>query len=291
MKIAIAALAAVVAFGGESHDSGARVETWSQTRDGAIWTLTATVQETAGPRQLPGQLVRFTVRRNGKFLHSTLSFDGGRLAGMKWGFGGESWLKVEDLVPEAGPGWIVHVPESAGSAMSLHACVVTPRENSYDTLVIGTKDPLVQRVTARGVDLWGSYQEWGGGGTSTSVFVPFRIHVGPGIAPRREPLPSDALVCVDSVGMMGFAGVFIGGMRERNPDLMRDALDRLFVEPEPEPETMSLTEREAGLGLPTRRRKLEDMVDCVRRIAEARAALVRHARSIPPDYAHPAREE
>jgi hypothetical protein len=277
MKIIAGVLGVVIALSSGHGERGERA-TWRQNRGGALWMLDTVVTETAGPHGWACELVRFTVRRDGKFVHSS-SLDGGRLAGMKLSFGNRSEVVVEDLLPEAGAGWIISVAESTGNACSRRACIITPGVyDTYEAVVISTKSCLTQRVVEEGVELGGVYQEWGGGGTSTSVYVPFRLLVCSGGPVTRRPLSSDQADCADPE--VWFAGIFIAGMRERNPDLMQSALDRLFVEQEPDPDPLM---RDAGLGLPYRRADLQRMIEDVRAIAEGRQRLRKAVRSIEID--------
>jgi hypothetical protein len=278
MKLMTAACAFVV-LGGLGSD-GEEAATWTQHRDGAEWTLSVRVREVAGPHGWAGELVRFTVRRDGRFLHDSGSFDGGRLAGMKTCFGGGGHLQVEELLPEAGPGWILSVAESTGNGSAIRACVVVPSRHGgdrYETTVVTAKAGLRQVPAAGGVELWGAYQEWGGGGTSTSVFVPFRLLVRPDAAVCVEPLRGSPGDVVPLVPDFGWRAVFIAGLRERNPDLMQGALDGRDPAEDEEPW------QPFGLGLPGTRAGLLEMVDAVRLLARARDDLRRLAPDIEPD--------
>ncbi len=269
MRVCLAALFAAIAIGAKGDVESDRFRTWTQVRDGAVWTLAATVEEITGPYGWPGELVRFTVRRDGKFLACASSFDGGRLAGMKRYFGGPSEFKVEDLLPEAGAGWILYVAESTGSAFSMLACVITPGlrgHDGYESVVVPTKQAFRQRACAEGVDLWGSYQEWGDGGTASSVFVPFRLVARRRGLVSRKPLPGALSELVDP-DEAGFGGAFVAGIREGNPDLMQDALDRLHSDPD------EAGPRLTSLGLPARRADLRGVIANVRERAESGARL------------------
>jgi hypothetical protein len=69
---------------------------------------------------------------------------------------------------------------------------------------------------------------------------------------------------------VGFGGAFVAGMRDRNAELMQDALDRLFVDSaEKDLEEEAL----GGLGLPVRRQALRNLIANMRSLAEVRARL------------------
>jgi hypothetical protein len=267
MRFVTAMLGFVLAWGVGAGQAAEEKRTWRQERGGSVWTLATTVTETTWGGHA-AEIVRFSVRRDGMFLHQADTLDGGRLSGMKWFHGGPTCFEVEELLPEGGPGWLLRLAACTGSASSARTCVVIPRsDGTFGAWIVDSKDGLTQRASREGVELVGTYQEWGNGGTSTSVLVPFRLVVRPGAALARMPLPSDARACLPMDNRLSFEGVFVAGMRERNPDLMQSALVHLFVEPEQVDD-----DERPDLGLPQGRAALDNLVRAVRRWADARVS-------------------
>lgn len=116
-----------------------------------------------------------------------------------------------------------------GNTSSLRVTVISnPRAESVT--FVCKAEPIVTAASEGVHDLWSSYQDWGSGGTSTSIFVPFRVRVAADGSIGRSPLPSDPKTWPEIPYVGSFPGVFVAAARERNADLMIYALEHLYDE-------------------------------------------------------------
>ena len=121
--------------------------------------------------------------------------------------------------------------------------------------------------TVRGlIEVWGSTQDWGHGGTATSIFLPFRLVLdehGAFVSNRLEPDRS-TWPKLEIAG--GPISAFLAGLDQRNPDLMRTAVAEW-------PEPASLADWCSGFGFPQGREALHEMIDAVETVNGARSRL------------------
>ena len=76
-------------------------------------------------------------------------------------------------------GWIITGMLSyCGIAAEAQTIFIIPNDDIYYAFVVKSKfDPIVVDVNKDTLSIWYSYQEWGGGGTGLSYFVPRKINV------------------------------------------------------------------------------------------------------------------
>lgn len=135
-------------------------------------------------------------------------------------------------------GWIILGGGICGNTLSDRAEVVAVDAADDELLTKGfiCKVPPVVKPTRRGFDIWFYQQNWGNGGTSTSIFVPekwtlvldeyegfYRVNLLEGIETLSEFEP-DWL-------KPKFINLFVAGIRDANPELMEYAL-RKYYHPE-----------------------------------------------------------
>lgn len=229
---------------------------------GETWTLRA-VAEPVTLADGPGQLVRYTVRRGGAFVHPAAR-DGGRLIGLRRRHTDPSEVRVDVLPGRDRPlGWLLSVLAGAGSGVSHRFRVVTfdpAHPRAYHEHTFDAKRPPVQTAAADGgLYLWALVQDYGRGGTAVSILVPFRVRVFGSGRLKRAPLDAALDAWPTLAYPLSFSGVFVAGLRERNADLMERALAALYDPAD--------GDEYQAYGLPADREALTGLVDVVRRAA------------------------
>jgi hypothetical protein len=219
----------------------------------------------------PGELACYAVRVDGRFLHPERA-DGGRLVGCRFG---ALDVRVAILGSEGAPlGWVLETGSICGNTHSRRVVLVTvPRGADggagadYVETVFDCKRAPVCRPTSAGLEVWAEVQDWGRGGTATSILVPFVWLVPPDGRPRRVPLPEDWTSWHPELAAPHFLSAFVAGKQEGCAALMRAAVHRLH---DPANEGWY-----AAFGLPADARRLAEAADAVERLAAARADLER----------------
>jgi hypothetical protein len=239
-------------------------------RDGIRYELKIAAKEIS-EAGAPADLVRFRVLRDGVFV-PTGRPDGGRLVSYKYAYGEPAEVRVQRLdVGGAGAGWIVGACGSAGNARHWDFAVITLRDDGdaksrfHSEVHTSAKEWPVLRDLGRAAELWAFWQDWGRGGTVSSIYVPYRLAIEPGAPARRAPLPPDFDAWPGAFEGRSFPGAFVAGMRERSPELMSAALSRLWAVRE--------VDWYAGYGLPRTPAELHEMIELTRRIRDAYRSL------------------
>ncbi len=208
--------------------------------DGAVFSLRASVKPVRVDWINDGWLVHYTVRRGDKFMHPA-TWEGGRLVGCRYASEDVAGCKPVPFPDAERPvGWLLRVGATCGNTSSGRYRLVTPRPWSrspsddrweyVETTFESKFEPTARRVGDR-VEIWGVTQDWGNGGTATSIFVPFRLIVRPDGSAGRPPLDPD-LSTWPALERGGTPmAQFVAGLRSRNPDLMRSAKARWTERP------------------------------------------------------------
>lgn len=255
-------------------------------RAGVTWSLTTTRTEATVMHGWPAELIRFTVRRDGKFAFSKTRFDGGRLIGALYR---RDWsgLRLRPFPSENPVGWILSVDSHCGNTSGRRYLMITPDPRRlHEGHVPGyfqyeAESATAPVVTREGEDVlvWGAYQEWGGGGTASSTYVPYRHRVRPDGRIERARLPADPEAWPPAVeeGLRGFSplGLFVAGLREQSPALMRAVLPR-FDFTRAVGENSDLGDWCRSFGLPHTREGLDTVIEATEKIVAARATLRKH---------------
>ena len=246
-------------------ESGATVALHELEIGGATYTLRTSTREVRLAYD-DGCLIHYTVRREGKVLHPR-DWEGGRLVGCSYNRCETDRRRVEPFPDAKNPiGWVITVGAWCGNTHGKrHRIVLPPLEErgAYRELTIRSKAGLTLRRTEEGLEIWGADQDWGHGGTATSIFVPFRYVLNDRGEDSRPPLPADPKAWPKLEIDSGPMGWFVAGLDTWNPAVMRAALGR-----------WDDLEKHArwvrGFGLPTERKQLEALIAAVEDAVRAR---------------------
>jgi hypothetical protein len=198
---------------------------------GDRYHLRATLRWTTSSRFGPDTVVmHFSVYRNDTVL-LPLKLDGGILLGGTSGRNRPIESEVNIQVLE-GVGWQVKLGAIRGSTFSDYYTFILPSgPASMDYLqstFIAKYAPTIRRKGDT-IEIWSCYQEWGGGGTAFSFFVPeLRIisRENGRVRLNQQPLPSDSSLWPE-LEYVGPFGKFVAGLSQLNPELM-DSVNRDF---------------------------------------------------------------
>jgi hypothetical protein len=239
-------------------------------REGVRFTIEGRVRQVTLASG-PGELVCYSVRMDGRFVHPERA-DGGRLIGCRYG---ERDVRAT-LFPDARQplGWMLSTGSICGNTHSRRVALVTvPRQErggfagTYVETTFDCKRTPLFRPAASGLEVWAEEQDWGRGGTSSSIVVPFAWLVPQVGHPRRLPLPEDWTLWHPDLDKPHFLSVYVAGRNEGQAGLMRAAVRSLYL-PESEPWY-------AAFGLPTDPERLLKAAQVVELAAQARAELQR----------------
>jgi hypothetical protein len=245
--------------------------------DGHRHELRVTAREATIRPWLLGQLLLYTVSRDGKFVHPERP-DGGRLLGCVRAVGGTEAYLLEPFPDAPAPrGWMLGVGAACGNTSSSLVTLVMPGmdvgEPTYFETSFESKFKPVARRLGDDVEVWSARQWWGRGGTSSSVFVPECRIVAPDGRVRLKVLDADWSRWPVGFRDPGFGALFVAGLEQENPTLMRRALDVFCVEED------AMRDWTTAVGLPAERTLLLQLTDAVGEVARAKARL---AESLAP---------
>lgn len=195
------------------------------------YRLRATLRWATSARFGPNTIaMHYSVYRNDTFLHPS-SLGGGVLLGGAPGrrLPIESQVTIQ-VIDDFG--WQVNMGAILGNTFSdnyTYILPVSPTSREYlQNTFIAKYDPILRRDNDR-IEVWSCYQEWGGGGTAFSFFVPeLRVisRTGRGVRIQREALPAD-LTTWPELEYVGTLAKFVAGLSQFNPDLM-EAVNHRF---------------------------------------------------------------
>ncbi len=232
---------------------------------GSVYTLRTSTREVTLAHN-DGCLIHYTVRRDGKVVHPR-DWDGGRLVGCSYNRCETDLHRVKPFPDAKTPrGWVITVGAWCGNTHGKRHRIVLPpikERGAYRELTIRSKAGLTLRHATEGLEIWGSDQDWGDGGTSTSIFVPFRVLLNDRGEDSRPPLPADPKAWPKLEIDSGAFGWFVAGLDTWNAAVMRAALAR-WGDLEKHEDWLR------GFGLPSKRAKLEALIEAVEDVARAR---------------------
>lgn len=235
-------------------------------RDSAHYQLKTSIQWATSDRFGPNTIVmRFSVFRNDVFLHPK-SVEGGTLFGGVTGLS-PSLREGVTVRPFENIGWIVNMGAIRGNTHSDTYTLILPKRfigtwTYLQESFIAKYDP-VTRWNADKLEIWSCYQEWGGGGTSFSFFVPELreiIFEDEHLRVRQPPLPAD-LTQWPELQYVNITGMFVAGLSQLNPSLMEAAAARF---------TEEYREIWENHGLPVTPQEQKTLIEGVRRAAHLR---------------------
>lgn len=206
------------------------------------------------------KLVNYSVYKNGKFIHPK-NYEGGRFISHS-----KKQCKLY-LVGKHGKefGWLIEGHGIDGNTHSYKYDLVIPnlsttsKSKYLNKQFVAKRFPLIQ-INEKVVSLWYYEQNWGKGGTSTSIYVPRRLDVITNnlfdIEIRKGNILDGIEILnnpsIDDYLMPNFLGLFVAGIQDLNSNLMKYALEKYFNKNE-----LSWYK---GYGLPTTKKDLEELV-------------------------------
>ncbi|MCF6437150.1 hypothetical protein [Pseudoalteromonas sp. MMG022] len=183
----------------------------------------------------PAQLFRYSVYENSRFVHSNAN--GGRLFSCR-----KEKPNVEPIRSEQGQiGWMIVGYAICGNTLSNNIELVVPVKNLwggktvYLNKTFVAKEPPYLVPTKDGSQVWFYQQNWGKGGTATSIFVPRKLFIL-----KNADIASISKADVyDNIGILeqmakdswlkpNFISLFVAGIEDANPPLMQYAIDKYY---------------------------------------------------------------
>lgn len=209
----------------------------------------------------PSTKVTYSVHRHWQVLDPT-SPDGGFV------IGGDMISPDEVILVPLGReghelGWAIGLDGISGNTFSYLMTLVVPSFNGsqweYHSETFLAKEGLTLVPDQGGLEVWSQFQEWGGGGTAVSFFVPQlrRIRVSDEGEAHLflDRLPPEIRKW-PSLKYLSFLGLYLAGAANLNPELMEASFD-LF-----DPDDASLCKTH---GLPGDEEGLREVIEEVRR--------------------------
>ncbi len=172
--------------------------------------------------------IEISVYKNNKSLQS-IDLKTGHYIGCS---NNQNAISVENI---EGKGWIISGLKSVcGNTNSEKTIYIFPKNDGYYSLEIDSKrKPIVKTENGNQLSIWYSYQEFGGGGTSTSYFVPRKLV----IMDEENKITikkGNVLKGLDEIDAeklahsLNFPNLFTAGILDHNPELLEFALKNYF---------------------------------------------------------------
>lgn len=246
---------------------GAHVHVSAIDVGGVRYSIRTVARDATLKHALPGVLVHYTVRCEGRVLPPQ-DVDGGRLVGCRYGRGALGEYHARPFPDAERPlGWILQVGAICGNTFSHRVRLVTlpmsarKAETYGETTFQAKEPPLVRRVDDT-VEVWSTRQDWGGGGTATSIFVPeLRIVTADGRIEAGR-LPADVRTWPEAKLGRSPRERFVAGVHQANVALLEQVVSRW---------DNAGDGAHDGFGLPRGRAALTRIVEAVRALERAEA--------------------
>ncbi len=208
-------------------------------------------------------LIRYNVYRDGQEVHSK-TYQGGSFYSCR-----PDWELSLEKVGQPGKekGWLIGAMGTCGNTMSPHYELVVPSELYGDANYLYKRfvakeapHPVTQKQVT---SIWYYQQNWGKGGTATSIFVPRKLdifeteygtsiqtgNILQGIDMLYKLSPEYSIKLAES-----FAGLFVAGIQDLNADLMEYAMQFYY------------SEEGTGFGLPVKKQELRQLIGKIRQM-------------------------
>lgn len=181
--------------------------------------------------------IDYTVRKNGKTIHSTPG-QGGVLLSCSYGRINDDKNLPKDSLKiikvDGNPvGWWVSGFSVCGNTTSLRTQFVLPipQKAEYGYFEINPKTLPVVTKNKNDYEIWFIYQEWGNGGTAGSFFVPRRIVFEDSQYLKFKSIGIDPKIWPsfdDDFHFKNFPSIYVSGVLDKDPEVMKFALDNYF---------------------------------------------------------------
>ena len=176
------------------------------------------------------RLVRYSVYENGKFIHGE-NRDCGRVFTCPY----EQPVEIKGVHSNKRQiGWMISGGGVCGNTYSLRNELIIPiikhSPGFMNRTFVSKSDPIFF-PTEGGAEVCYWQQNWGGGGTATSFFVPRKLLIGTHAIRKGdvfENLEKFEPSTDDDYLQPGFLSLFVAGLEDANPELMRYAIQNYY---------------------------------------------------------------
>ncbi|CAM4237843.1 hypothetical protein [Pseudoalteromonas byunsanensis] len=181
------------------------------------------------------QLIRYSVYENGQFVHS--SSTGGRFFSCR-----KDKPAVKAIQSAQGNiGWMIVGYGICGNTLSNNIELVIPAKNLWGGKTLYLNKTFIAKETPHliptieGAEVWFHQQNWGNGGTATSIFVPRKLLISKQTGNFSiskgdvfENISTLESMAKDSWLKPNFISLFVAGIEDANPPLMQYAIDKYY---------------------------------------------------------------
>jgi hypothetical protein len=229
-------------------------------RDGSTHRIRVRVREATLQCGWRGEVGRYSVWRDGRFLHPA-DPQGGHLVGCRYTALG---FTVRPFPNESGPvGWLLSTMAGCGvRSHHRHRLVLSPRRgfcDEYEEITFDSAPELVVRERDGAIEVWGSEERADRG--AVSLFLPFVARIGDDLRARRVPLDPNPSTWAEPYSNLSWPIVYAVGLDQRDGAMMRAAVPGTV-----QPDTARWIET---LGLPPEIDRLLELAEEVERVAAA----------------------
>ena len=187
-----------------------------------------------------GQIISYSVYLNNKFIHPA-DWDGGSVTGCRYPFTElQDNFTVSTLESDSiSIGWIISTGGICGNTKSSKLVFIIPPHKRWGNLIeyelLAKQEPLIRNNNGK-IEIWYIYQEWGRGGTSTSIFVPQKIIIDPSKKYKYEIISKgnvlNGILEIDTSEWgyykNHFLNLYVAGLNDLNIELMEYSLNNLY---------------------------------------------------------------
>ncbi|WP_105169969.1 hypothetical protein [Pseudoalteromonas sp. T1lg23B] len=181
------------------------------------------------------QLIKYSVYENGQFVHSSAA--GGRFFSCR-----KDMPTLKPVQSKQGTiGWMIVGHGICGNTLSNNIELVIPAKNLWGGKTLYLNKTFIAKETPHlvptknGAEVWYHQQNWGNGGTATSIFVPRKWLIlkrtdASSISKGDvfENINTLEIMAKDSWLKPNFISLFVAGIEDANPALMQYAIDKYY---------------------------------------------------------------
>ena len=207
----------------------------SYQSNGNDYKIKVTVKDAANSSG-HGQKIYYRVYQNDEFMHPS-NWGGGSFAGCRYPFTefSDNYFISRIETDLKTIGWVITTGGICGNTKSLVSVLIIPSgsyRNVYSEYKILSKDSPTFFDNNGNIEVIYNYQEWGRGGTSTSIFVPSRFIInanGGNSISGKSVFDIIEIINKDRVKKgfykVGFLELYMSGFNSRDAELMRYSID------------------------------------------------------------------
>jgi|GEM_PF-6800817 len=184
-----------------------------------------------------GQIIYYSIYKNKKFVHPR-DWDGGNITGCRYPFSTlEDNFEIKELkFNDSSIGWIISTGGNCGNTHSLKCVLILPPINDTNTgyiehEIFAKRMPIIKSENGK-IEVWYIYQDWGWGGTASSIFVPQKIVIDPVSQTIEKGNVFDGILELKTEKWgfykIHFLSLFVAGLNDLNMELMEYSLSNLY---------------------------------------------------------------